>query len=94
MKKPCRALQAEKPSYCQRISQIGLIEAWGTGLQRIQKAAKEYELPEHQSINDFTLNVTQLRIVEVLSADSGMTGAALAEQIGISKRNIETNIKK
>ena len=71
-----------------------MIEAWGTGLQRIQKAAKEYELPEHQSINDFTLNVTQLRIVEVLSADSGMTGAALAEQIGISKRNIETNIKK
>lgn len=29
----------------------------------------------------------------MLSADSGMTGAALVGQIGISKRNIETNIK-
>ena len=30
----------------------------------------------------------------MLSADSGTTGIALAEQIGISKRNIEANIKK
>ena len=116
-------------------SQIGLIEAWGTGLQRIQKAAKEYglaepefiEMPEsfrvnlyrqplpmsgigqtsvehRQNIGDESaerrsndgveLNATQRRIVEMLSADSGLTGAALAEQIGISKRNIETNIKK
>jgi len=36
----------------------------------------------------------QQRIVELLSTDSRMTGAALAEKIGISKRNIETNIKK
>lgn len=116
-------------------SQIGLIEAWGTGLQRIKNAAKEYGLPEpefiemqdsfrvnlyrnplptlsigqtsvehRQNIGDesaecrsndgIELNVTQHRIVELLSADSGMTGAALAEQIGISKRNIEINIKK
>ena len=27
-------------------SQIGLIEAWGTGLQRIRNAAKEYGLPD------------------------------------------------
>lgn len=116
-------------------SQIGLIEAWGTGLQRIQKAAKEYgliepefiEMPEsfrvslyrqsfptpgigqtsaehrqnigdesaeHRSNIGVELNATQRRIVEMLSADSGLTGAALADQIGISKRNIETNIKK
>ena len=116
-------------------SQIGLIEAWGTGLQRIQNAAKGYGLPEpefiempesfrvnlyrnplpmqgigqisvehRQNIGDESterrsgdgveLNVTQRRIVEMLSADSGMTGADLAKQIGISKRNIETNIKK
>ncbi len=116
-------------------SQIGLVEAWGTGLQRIQNAAKEYDLPEpefvempesfrvnlyrkplsmqiigktsveyrqnigdesaeRRTINDVILNVTQRRIVEMLSEDSGMTGAVLAEQIGISKRNIETNIKK
>ena len=31
-------------------SQIGLIEAWGTGLQRIQKAAKEYGLAEPEFI--------------------------------------------
>ena len=31
-------------------SQIGLIEAWGTGLQRIQKAAKDYKLPEPEFI--------------------------------------------
>lgn len=30
--------------------QIGLIEAWGTGLQRIQNAAKEYGLPEPKFI--------------------------------------------
>ncbi len=115
--------------------QIGLVEAWGTGLQRIQNAAKEYELPEPEFIempesfrvnlyrnllpvhgigqasaehrqniggesaerrsdDGVELNATQRRIVEMLSVDSGMTGAALAEQIGISKRNIETNIKK
>lgn len=27
-----------------------MIEAWGTGLQRIQKAAKEYELPDPEFI--------------------------------------------
>ena len=115
--------------------QIGLVEAWGTGLQRIQNAAKEYELPEPEFIempesfrvnlyrnllpmhgigqasaehrqniggesaerrsgDGVELNATQRRIVEMLSVDSGMTGAALAEQIGISKRNRETNIKK
>ena len=31
-------------------SQIGLIEAWGTGLRRIQNAAREYGLPEVEFI--------------------------------------------
>ena len=31
-------------------SQMGLIEAWGTGLQRIKNAAKEYGLPEPEFI--------------------------------------------
>lgn len=31
-------------------SQMGLVEAWGTGLQRIQKAAREYGLPEPEFI--------------------------------------------
>ena len=31
-------------------SQIGLIEAWGTGLQRIQSSAREYGLPEPEFV--------------------------------------------
>lgn len=31
-------------------AQMGLVEAWGTGLQRIQKAAKEYDLPDAEFI--------------------------------------------
>ena len=37
---------------------------------------------------------TQRKIAELLRANTRLTGAALAEQIGISKRNIESNIKK
>lgn len=119
-------------------SQIGLIEAWGTGLQRIQNLAKEYGLPdvefiempetfrvnlyrmvspmehrqsigetsvehrqkdgvtsaEQQGIGGVEMNTTRHRIAELLKADPHLTGAELAEQIGISKRNIESNIKK
>lgn len=49
---------------------------------------------ERRSNDGIELNAAQRRIVEMLSADSEMTGAILAEQIGISKRNIEANIKK
>lgn len=49
---------------------------------------------KHRSIDGVELNATQSKIVEMLSEDYGLTGAVLAEQIGISKRNIETNIKK
>ena len=114
-------------------SQIGLIEAWETGLQRIQSAAKEYGLPdvefiempesfrvnlyrsslpmdgigetsvEHRQKNgvatvdtpfNLELNSTQIKIIELLSANSNMTGVDLSEAIGISKRNIEVNLKK
>ncbi|MCR5783580.1 MAG: putative DNA binding domain-containing protein [Clostridia bacterium] len=117
-------------------SQMGLIEAWGTGLQRIQNLAKEYGLPdvkftempemfrvelyrnaspmedrqnigetsvkhrrkaddtsaEYPDIGDVEINTTQRKIAELLKADPQLTGAALAEQIGIAKRNIESNI--
>lgn len=119
-------------------SQMGLIEAWGTGLQRIQNLAKEYGLPDvefiempetfrvnfyrmaspmkhrrnigetsvkhrqkdsssstkQQAIVDAEMNTTQYKIAELLKADTRLTGVELAEQIGISKRNIEANIKK
>lgn len=40
------------------------------------------------------LNSTQIKIIELLSANSNMTGVDLSEAIGISKRNIEVNLKK
>ncbi|MCM1125826.1 MAG: putative DNA binding domain-containing protein [Lachnospiraceae bacterium] len=50
---------------------------------------------EHRrNIGDTQLNDTQRKIVEYLLEDNTLTGAALAEKIGISKRNIENNIKK
>ncbi len=45
-------------------------------------------------IGDVDMNTTQYKIAELLKADPSMTGAALSERIGISKRNIESNIKK
>ena len=119
-------------------NQMGLIEAWGTGLRNIRKAAKEYSLPEPQFIEmtgtfrvnlfrglspmedrqkigktsaknlksigetsvkarksiGVELNATQKSIIDLLSENVQMSGTELAEQIGISKRNIETNIKK
>lgn len=115
--------------------QIGFIEAWGTGLQRIRSAAKEYglrepefiEMPEsfrvnlfrntttaeiaddasvkhrsnigqtsvkHRSNKGVELNDTQQKILNQLLSDDQMTASALAAQIGISKRNIETNLSK
>lgn len=119
-------------------NQMGLIEAWGTGLRNIRKAAKEYSLPEPQFIEmtgtfrvnlfrslspmedrqkigktsvknlksigetsvkarksiGVELNATQKSIIDLLSENVQMSGTELAERIGISKRNIETNIKK
>ena len=116
-------------------SQMGFVEAWGTGLRRIRNSAKEYNLPEpefiempesfrvnlfrsplpmqnigeaseehrsnigdesaeHRFIHEVELNVTQLKIIDLLSTAPTMTGSELAAQVGISKRNIEVNIKK
>ncbi len=116
-------------------SQIGFVEAWGTGLRRIRNSAKEYNLPEpefiempesfrvnlfrspspmqnigetsvehrsnigdesaeHRFIHEAELNITQLKIIDMLSTSPTMKGSELAEQIGISKRNVEVNIKK
>lgn len=49
---------------------------------------------EYRSTECINLNAVQQKIMELLAEDSRMTGAALAEQVGISKRNIEANIKK
>ena len=52
------------------------------------------ESAEHRSNRGAEMNATQRKIVEMLSANSEMTAAVLAEQVGISKRNIETNIRR
>lgn len=69
--------------------------------QNVGESSAEYRLDiggtsvEHRrNIGDAQLNATQRKIVECLLEDSTLTGAALAERIGISKRNIEANIKK
>jgi ATP-dependent DNA helicase RecG len=43
---------------------------------------------------NFGLNQTQRKIVELMTADPGVTAEQIAEEIGISKRQIETNISK
>lgn len=119
-------------------NQMGLIEAWGTGLKNICREAREYSLPNPEFIEmagtfrvnlyrrpevilerhidgvgtakhrrnigetsvinqnnvSESLNDTQRKILDLLSENTHMTGSVLAEQIGISKRNIEANIRK
>ncbi len=47
----------------------------------------------HRIIKNVELNATQQRIIDLLSEDVQMSGTELATLIGISKRNVETNIK-
>ena len=46
------------------------------------------------SIGEKTLNETQAKILSLLSQNPNSSCASLAEQIGISKRNIESNVGK
>lgn len=118
-------------------NQMGLIEAWGTGLGKIQRAAREYHLPEPEFIEmpeTFRVNLfrnpplkknlyytethsdelqenfgetseelrsntekelsqTQKKILELLSINEQFSAGELADQIGVSRRSIEFNIK-
>ena len=129
-------------------NQMGLIEAWGTGLGKIQRAAREYHLPEPEFIEmpeTFRVNLfrnpplkknlyytethsdelqenfgetseklrknfgetteelrsntekelsqTQKKILELLSINEQFSAGELANQIGVSRRSIESNIK-
>ena len=40
------------------------------------------------------LNDTQIKILELLSADASLSAAKMAGQLGIAGRNVEANIKK
>ncbi len=124
--------------------QMGLVEAWGSGIKRIFNAASEYGLPtpkiqefdnmfrvelyrdsfsmasedfnigevsekyrrrigetsekHRRSIGETSekikLNDTQKKIVEWLSINNQLSASKLAEKIGISRRNIEINLRK
>ena len=123
-------------------NQMGLIDAWGTGVKRIRDAAAAYGLREPEFIemddtfrinlyrklsesigetsgiipDDFgepskshrkasesigkpsesyehKLNDTQKKILDCIRIDSRVTIAKMSEQIGISTRNIETNLR-
>ena len=43
---------------------------------------------------NFGLNETQQRIIELMAANPEVTAEQIAEEIGITKRQIETNISK
>ena len=63
-------------------SQIGLIEAWGTGLQRIQKAAKDYKLPEPEFIEmpeTFRVNLFRNVLPTGNDGDAGESSAKFGE---------------
>ena len=129
-------------------NQMGFIEAWGTGIQRIKQAAKQYELPnpdiqvfddmfrvnlyrrplseisddsgkisekhrrsirkasenhrksigeppeKHRRTFGEDLNDTQRKILELLSVNAKLSAAKLAQEVGVSGRNVEVNIKK
>ncbi len=49
---------------------------------------------KHRSKSEYKLNGTQEQILELLSQDAGLSAKKMAEMIGISSRNIESNIKK
>lgn len=68
-------------------SQIGLIEAWGTGLQRIQNLAKEYRLPDVEFIEmPETFRVNLYRNPLPMQG-TGQTSAEYRQNIG----NISVN---
>lgn len=103
-------------------SQMGLVEAWGSGIKRIFNSAGEYGLQEPK-IQEFDnmfrielfrnnairkesnnnkkiekhrrkeLNDTQKKIIKMLSKNNRLSARQMPEQIGISSRNIENNIR-
>ena len=72
-------------------SQIGLVEAWGTGLQRIQRAAKEYGLPDVEFIErseSFRVNLYRNR----LSADGQQNIDYVSENVGEKAGYVGENV--
>lgn len=114
-------------------SQMGLVEAWESGIRRIIDAAREYGLPapavevyddmfrvnlyrnvqengkgsnfginggesfgdkDYFSKNTQRLTDTQKKILACIAEDKYISAKKIAEQIGMSGRTVENNIKK
>lgn len=58
-------------------SQIGLIEAWRTGLRRIQNAAREYGLPE-----TFRVNLFRKPLLAGTACEAGDVSANVGDNVG------------
>lgn len=66
-------------------SQIGLIEAWGTGLRRIQNAAREYGLPEVEFIEmpeTFRVNLFRKPLLAGTACEAGDVSANVGDNVG------------
>lgn len=69
------------------LSQIGFVEAWGTGINRIQSAAKEYGLPEPEFIEmPETFRVNLFR--RLLQTDSLHPAGDVSENVGDVGENV------
>ncbi|MCI9144488.1 MAG: HTH domain-containing protein [Lachnospiraceae bacterium] len=71
-------------------SQIGLIEAWGTGLRRIQNAAREYGLPEVEFIEmpeTFRVNLFRKPLLAGTAHDTSDVSANVGDNVGEVSEN-------
>lgn len=80
-------------------NQIGLIEAWGTGLQRIQKTAREYRLPEPEFVEmpeSFRVNLyrNQLLVqgVDQISPENQQNTVNVSEKDGENVGDVGDNV--
>lgn len=72
-------------------SQIGLIEAWGTGLQRIQNAAREYGLPEPEFIEmpeTFRVNLFRQSLPIDVEKNTSDVSLNVGENVGDVGENV------
>ena len=79
-------------------SQIGLIEAWGTGLQRIQNAAKEYGLPKPEFIEmpySFRVNLYRSPLPMQMRKNTDTMSENVGDNVGektVSDGNLKTDV--
>ena len=73
-------------------NQMGLIEAWGTGIQRIQELAKEYNLPAPEFIDlpeSFQVNLYRHQLPADGSNMFAENTIKIAEKINVTAQKWE-----